>query len=449
MGIAAALIYVCLLSCTLVTATNWAVVVAGSNGYWNYRHQSDTCHAYQIVSKNGMKAENIIMLYYDDIANDTSNPFPNQMFNKPTTDGEQGVNVYQGCQHDYVGEDCTADTFISVLTGNKMTGPNGPVKKVLKSTAEDNVFVYFTDHGSSGVIAFPVGDYLTSQRLNRALRLMYNNKMYKRLVFYLEACESGSMFNTLLPKDINIYATTAANPSESSWGYYCPPDDKVNGKEVGSCLGDEYSIHWMEDTDEQGMKETLQQQFESVKKMTKLSHVMQYGNVSIASMTLGEFMGDQNKTSLSRPPVTPKRASTSAINSRDVKLHTLYYRYLRAGTSDQMKPRAVRHAAAQELIREIEHRLASERLFLAIATEVVGADKAEVVLTAKAPELQSLSAERHDDFEECFDGFHRAMLDHCERYSDYSIQYARVVGNLCAFEPRSLDTMLMVLEANC
>lgn len=63
----------------------------------------------------------------------------------------------------------------------------------------------------------------------------HKNKMYKRLVFYLEACESGSMFNvhpllsirwslwlvqTLLPTDINVYATTAANPEESRFDVF-------------------------------------------------------------------------------------------------------------------------------------------------------------------------------------------------------------------------------------
>ena len=26
----------------------WAVLVAGSQGYFNYRHQADVCHAYQV-----------------------------------------------------------------------------------------------------------------------------------------------------------------------------------------------------------------------------------------------------------------------------------------------------------------------------------------------------------------------------------------------------------------
>ena len=28
----------------------WAVLVAGSQGYFNYRHQADVCHSYQVKS---------------------------------------------------------------------------------------------------------------------------------------------------------------------------------------------------------------------------------------------------------------------------------------------------------------------------------------------------------------------------------------------------------------
>ena len=49
---------------------HWALLVAGSNGFWNYRHQADICHAYQVLIKNGFPADNIILMAYDDIAND-------------------------------------------------------------------------------------------------------------------------------------------------------------------------------------------------------------------------------------------------------------------------------------------------------------------------------------------------------------------------------------------
>ena len=39
------------------TTDNWAVLVAGSNTYANYRHQADICHAYQVVLSKGVPPE--------------------------------------------------------------------------------------------------------------------------------------------------------------------------------------------------------------------------------------------------------------------------------------------------------------------------------------------------------------------------------------------------------
>lgn len=104
---------------------------------------------------------------------------------------------------------------------------------MLRSTEEDRVFIYFADHGAVGLIAMPVGEPVYAQDLMDALIYMSSNKMYRELVFYLEACESGSMFEGLLSPELNIYATTAANSEESSYGTYCGSDSTVDG--VVSC----------------------------------------------------------------------------------------------------------------------------------------------------------------------------------------------------------------------
>ena len=77
---------------------------------------------------------------------------------------------------------------------------------------------------------------------------MAQKKMYGEMTFYLEACESGSMFPKL-SADSKIYALTAANATESSWASYCSPQDTVNGKQIGSCLGDLFSTNWMENSE--------------------------------------------------------------------------------------------------------------------------------------------------------------------------------------------------------
>ncbi|KAJ0609584.1 putative legumain protein [Helianthus annuus] len=167
----------------------WAVLVAGSSGYENYRHQADVCHAYQILKRGGLKDENIIVFMYDDIANDPNNPYPGVIINRPN-----GSDVYAGVPKDYTGESVTADNFYAVLLGNA-TAVKGGSGKVVASQPDDKIFVYFTDHGGPGVLC--------------------------NQVIYVEACESGSIFEGLLPADLNIYVTTASNANESSYAAYC------------------------------------------------------------------------------------------------------------------------------------------------------------------------------------------------------------------------------------
>ena len=78
----------CILPLTMLTGAasaapsdHWAVLVAGSKGFGNYRHQSDTCHAYQILKRNGVPENQIIHIAFDDIADHKANPFPGKIFN--------------------------------------------------------------------------------------------------------------------------------------------------------------------------------------------------------------------------------------------------------------------------------------------------------------------------------------------------------------------------------
>jgi len=177
----------------------------------------------------------------------------------------------------------------------------------------------------------------------------------------MESCESGSMFEGLLPQDWEIYATTAADPSESSWATYCEPDDVINGKSVGTCLGDEYSVNWMEDTEGAERDKKLQKQFEDVKSKTKGSHVQQYGVLSWTDEPITNYQGDvaeftivdkffnlvdkcikdvyyyfhkDQKKIMEQYKLYLEKAKESRIDSRDAKLTYLKNRHMRNGTEE-------------------------------------------------------------------------------------------------------------------
>jgi legumain len=425
-------------------AADWAVIVAGSNTFDNYRHQADACHAYQIVSKNGIPSENIITFMYDDIANDPSNPFPGKIFNHPTNPGQPGVDVYANVQKDYTGASVTPEIFLAVLTGNTTVAG---VNKVLQSTASDRVFIFFTDHGAPGLIAFP-SEYLYATDLIPALKQMYTTKMYKRLVFYLEACESGSMFDGLLDDSWNIYATTASNPSESSWGTYCPPADMVDGTEINSCLGDLYSVNWMENSDAVGPSETLEAQFNIVVNLTTQSHVMQYGNQGFTSEATGDYIGEGAKTKKHHHKLavdveaTPRPASH--VDSRDIPVHLAYYRYIR---SDVFSPESKANLAA--LRAQLDAREAAEERFTQLAQLLSLNDAGEIVHhaahlfnTPKAPVRSGL----------CVKSAVQALKENGCDYDDYSLQFHSVIVNACgrhSTEEHGAAALVAAIEKVC
>ena len=88
------------------------MLVAGSHQFWNYRHQADVCHAYHLLIKQGVPAEQIIVMAYGDVAWDDENPFPGTLYN-----GNDGVNYNEGCNLDYTEKDVNKDNFMAVLTG--------------------------------------------------------------------------------------------------------------------------------------------------------------------------------------------------------------------------------------------------------------------------------------------------------------------------------------------
>lgn len=159
------------------------------------------------------------------------------------------------------------------------------------------------------------------------------------MTIYVEACESGSMFPNLKAEQ-SVYGVTASNATLSSWAAYCSPDDFVNGVEIGTCLGDLFSVNWMEDTEANNpLVETLEDQFNTVQKLTSASPVMKFGDFSFMSEPVADFEGnnDRSATWIERalkmaPRGAPSKANQSTLwDSRDVKMNYLHRQVQRNG----------------------------------------------------------------------------------------------------------------------
>ncbi|XP_046633726.1 legumain-like [Daphnia pulicaria] len=383
----------------------WAVLVAGSNGYYNYRHQADVCHAYQVLRRHGIPEENIITLMYDDIANSTENPTKGIIINAPN-----GEDVYQGVKKDYVGKDVTPETFLKVISGDIRGLKGVGTGRVLQSGPADNIFINFVDHGAPGLLAFPSSE-LHARTLQDTLLDMYQRKQFAKLVLYIEACESGSMFEDLLSDNLNIFVTTAANAHEHSFACYFDSDRDTY-------LGDVYSVMWMEDSEKEDLtKETLFRQFSIVRKETNTSHVQEYGDLTIGKMKVGEFQGKGKAPMASngRKRVSPL---LDAVPSGDVPLEILRHKLRKMNSSPGS-------AEIQRKIRGIEkkrqHLKDSLRKIVLKATEDEA--KTEFIITGRL-KLTNFS---------CYEELVNAFSQRCFHLSknEYAYRHLFVLVNMC------------------
>jgi hypothetical protein len=261
-------------------------------------------------------------------------------------------------------------------------------------------------------VAMPSGNYLFADQLLAALA----NTTFKQMVFYMEACESGSMFEAL-PNDTSIYALTASNADESSWGCYCPPNDTINGTSVGSCLGDLFSVDWLENIDDAAeptnINETLEVQFNTLYVEVNLSHASQFGDASFRSVeAVAAFLaagraGAAGNNRLAAPRAPAPWAVASARRATLLSLET----------------RAARGSAraAALLSAELDSVATAER---ALARLLGGADA--LAREAAAPLDAGFGAWA------CYRAAVAAFAAAWGRFSDSSLGYAKVLARRCA-----------------
>lgn len=400
----------------------WVLLVAGSNGWFNYRHQADVCHAYQIVHSHGVPDDHIIVMMYDDIAYNKENPTPGKIINHPN-----GTDVYHGVPKDYVCGSVNPDIFLKVLQGEKVDGIHG-TGKTLNSGPNDNVFVYFADHGAKGLVAFGE-ETLKATDLNAAIKNMYKAQKYKKMVFYVEACESGSMFKGLLDPTMNVFATTASNATTSSYACYFD-------KERKTFLGDVYSVKWLEDSDKENIeKETLEHQYIIVKKETNTSMVMQFGDMNISKLPVGNFQGPSPTVGINRPPPFPDTCGRDAVPGPEVPIKILQ-NIIETSTSDEEISNA--RAKLDEIMK-------NRNFILTTVREIVESITMDNEMTSSIFS-DNVELTQYDCYYPAVDEFHSKCFNVGK--NDYALRMLNTLVNLCE-KNYSLDDILQAIQDTC
>ena len=194
----------------------YAVLVQGSNGWNNYRHQADVLSIYQMLKKNGYDDDHIILIIDKALASDSKNPEPGVI---RAEDG--GQDLMAGSSMDYDNATITPADITNILLGIKTD--KTPV--VLPKDAGQNVLLFWSGHGhnraSNGADELAwrnadTGRGMTADLLRQTISQMQQQGHYRKMLVLTEPCFSEVVITPLVGIP-GVLAMSSAGTYEQSF----------------------------------------------------------------------------------------------------------------------------------------------------------------------------------------------------------------------------------------
>lgn len=222
-----------------------ALIVAGSSGWDNYRHQADALRQYRHLRAAGVADADVVMVGADDLATAPENPRPGEVRNVP-----QGPDLYGDVAYDY-GIGLTAEDLTRVLLGTASAG----LPEVLTPDAHTNLLIFLVGHGGVSGLGLGAdtteagvagaGSSLRPSDLREALCTLRREGRVRRVLVVIESCYSGVFGDAEyggieagcpdgLPLE-GVLVVTAANTRESSLAAGYDAD-------LAAWVGDEFAL---------------------------------------------------------------------------------------------------------------------------------------------------------------------------------------------------------------
>lgn len=208
--------------------SRWAVIVAASTGWANYRHQADALYLYQFLKKNGFSDDNIVLIMADDIASNKSNKYPGEIICRIN-----GENQYtEDIEIDYLLSELSPEKVSDILCGKSIevdrtdvTNPRlAKSPTVLNTDEHANILWFWSGHGANRNGDSTLGQFVwggekqdgfTTELMEKTLKQMKEENRFRKLLIVAETCYSASVLHVAEGID-GVLAFTAANGQETS-----------------------------------------------------------------------------------------------------------------------------------------------------------------------------------------------------------------------------------------
>jgi len=238
----------------------WAVLVAASEGFENYRHQADVLNMYQYLRGVGFPDDHILLIMEDDIANSPDNKKSGEI----RVDANEN-NLYHDIALDYHVHDLKAQQVLDRIAQ-------------MPFDADDNVFIFWSGHGSPKGMMWSESECVTPSMLRHTMESLQGR--YRKMMWCVETCYSGRMRKAVegLP---GVIMLTAANENEPSKAYNY-------NDELGVWMSNRFSIYLI-DTFIQALAKrgdiSIREMYYYLVVNTIGSHVMLYNSTNYGNIT--------------------------------------------------------------------------------------------------------------------------------------------------------------------
>ena len=267
----------------------YAVLVQGSAGFGNYRHQADVLNMYQLLRRGGFDDDHIILILDEALSTDERNPRKGIV--RASDDGKDLLGGTDGLPRavvDYDAAALCAQDISDILLGNA----SERLATVLPRDAGQNVLFYWSGHGGlneDGTYEFKwrdtdPGEGFTEELMRQSAADMLNMQQCRKLLIIAEPCYGEGVVRRL-DGITGVMAITGAAYNEQSWA-----DNWSN--EYGVWMSDRFSQNVVDfiTQEPQGTYENL---FLYCAQHTLGSHARlvnaaRFGNLSVT--TPGEFV---------------------------------------------------------------------------------------------------------------------------------------------------------------
>lgn len=165
---------------------NYALLIATSESWLNYRHQADILSIYKRLKSFGMDDDHIVLIIEDNLAESPSNPAPGTLIDF------DGNSIYDNVKVDYKTSDLLPEDLLSILTGKK----SERLHTVIESDSSQNIFVFWSGHGLPSSLTWPKNEQnenFTQEHMADIIKQMSKEKKYRKMLWMFETCYSGNI----------------------------------------------------------------------------------------------------------------------------------------------------------------------------------------------------------------------------------------------------------------